>query len=120
MTAMWNFLSTVFGLLRFLANVVVGVIEGVLWLFHGTRRTVETATDAVHLARVVFGNGLTCPRGHPVPTFGTYQCSACGFTFEGSAWRCPNPECMAPVSPRTECPTCSLSVRNPCRVGSRR
>ncbi len=53
---------------------------------------------------------LRCVRSHAVPTYGLVRCSACGFTGEGSIWRCSN--CDARYG-HTSCPTCGLSVRNP-------
>ena len=64
----------------------------------------------------ILKRGLTCPRGHPVPTEGgVYSCSGCGFVYEGgSQWLCPNPECGA-STPYVNCPTCGLSVSSPFR-----
>ena len=51
-----------------------------------------------------------CVRGHVAPTYGLVRCNACGFTGEGSLWRCSN--CDARYG-HTPCPTCGLSIRNP-------
>ncbi|MBI5515265.1 MAG: hypothetical protein HY909_15920 [Deltaproteobacteria bacterium] len=53
---------------------------------------------------------VRCGRGHIAPTYGLVQCSACGFTGEGSIWRCSH--CDARYG-HTPCPTCGLSIRNP-------
>ena len=54
---------------------------------------------------------LCCPRGHEVPTRGqTYECTACGFVYEGSLLKCGNPECQSPVTSFVHCPECGLSV----------
>ena len=88
------------------AYLTVGWIPGValvaLALVGTVREFVGTAGE---LAPV-----LRCVRGHAVPTYGLVRCSACGFTGEGSIWRCSN--CDARYG-HTPCPTCGLSVRNP-------
>lgn len=66
-----------------------------------------------------FGQGLahmaTCPEGHEFATTGVQTCGACGWTWQGSIWRCTNPECPSPVTAFVGCPECGLSVRNPFR-----
>lgn len=67
----------------------------------------------VVLHRAVHGE-LRCELGHPVPTYGLYRCSSCGFTTASWAFRCPHCES---VFGHLRCPTCGRSVANPMMGG---
>jgi rubredoxin len=113
-----DLVSFLAGTLKLAWNVLVFPFEALLWLQYGSRHALNATADVVKLGRVAT-EGLFCPRDHPVPTVGTYECTACGFVYQGDVWVCPNPECPAPVATYVHCPTCSLSVRNPYRFGGR-
>ena len=104
-------------ILKLMGNAVLWAIEAVYWLWYIVNRAVATTADALHVLDVIH-EGLVCPRGHPVPTTGTFECKACGFVYEGSAFACPNPECPAPTATYCFCSTCGLSVPSPFRLGS--
>lgn len=103
--------------MKALVEVAVFLAENVFGLLRAVRRSVAAGLDALHNLPALTSGVLRCPRGHAVPTDGErYECTVCGFTYEGSVWVCGNPECGA-VTPYTDCPTCGLSVRSPYRWG---
>ncbi len=104
-------------ILKLMWNLVLGTIEAVFWAWYALTKSVATTADAIRLVKVE-SEGLFCPRGHPVPTTGTFECKACGFVYEGSAFACPNSECPAPTATYCFCPTCRLAVPSPYRLGS--
>jgi len=101
-------------------SLVVGVFEGVFWVFHALGQGLIISHDAIKARSTLHQGVLHCPRGHPIPTEGedqVFECQSCGYTYSGSVWQCQNPECGASITPYTDCPTCGLSVRNPYRLG---
>jgi len=101
---------------KLLIKLLLLAFEAVFWIFYFLRQLFFKGYDATKAARSVQGGSLRCPRGHEVPTEGVAECTECGYTWEGSLWRCPNPECGA-VTPFLDCPSCGLSVRSPYRIG---
>lgn len=100
-----------------IVSAVLVAIEAVLWVIYLAWSTGTKAVDAAGAAGSVKAGQLQCPRGHAVPlSSGTYECSACKFTYIGSILKCGNPECGA-TTPYINCPECGLSVRNPYRWG---
>lgn len=111
-------MNLVIKFLRLLFSVVLVVIEGGFWIIHGLLWAIGIGKDVVKSRRSMDDGVLHCPRGHEVPLEGqVYECSACGYVYEGSFLRCPNPECQAQITSYINCPTCGLSVRNPYRFG---
>lgn len=102
--------------LRYLLSTALLASEGLWWLFHLGRRALAIATDTLASRHRLTQGGVRCPEGHSFSTEGTYTCSSCRFTYQGSIWRCANPECHAGTA-FANCPTCRLSVRNPYRLG---
>ena len=110
-----------------LADLAVALLDvamqALFWLWHGLAQAVVIIHDAVLARRTMKGGRLHCPRGHEIPLDLTddpdlvLTCEACGFSYAGSALHCSNPECLAPITPYLNCPTCGLSVRNPYRWG---
>lgn len=113
-------LKTTWTLLRLVIWVALLLVEGCFWLGAFMFGAGVTVMDIVKAIRSRRDGVLRCPRGHEVPTTGgVYECTACGWVWEGdSMLRCPNPECQAPT-PYVNCPEagCGLSVRNPWRWG---
>lgn len=85
------------------------------WGAHAAGKGVGLAYDLAKAPSVEDGD-VRCPRGHLVPTMGIWRCATCDYIWEGSGWLCPNKNCRAPTS-HLNCPECSLSVRNPYRLG---
>lgn len=81
---------------------IPGAVLVVVALVGTLRSFAQTARELAPVIR--------CAHGHTVPTYGLVRCSACGFTSEGSVWRCSN--CDARYG-HTPCSTCGLSIRNP-------
>src|SRR5262245_26183669 len=100
--------------LKLLFGLAVLAVEVVCWFVVGIGYTLRLTGEVIGARRRLAG-GLHCPRGHSVPIFGTYECGRCHIRYEGSVWRCPNPECHA-VTPYASCPVCRLGVRNPYRL----
>ena len=87
------------------------------WLLHLSRHAATKTLDAAK-ATPALAAGLRCPNGHAVPTDNiTCTCSACGYTYVGSVFRCANPECFSRSAAFTDCPICGLSTRSPYRWG---
>jgi len=106
-----------FGLLRLAVHLALLALETVLWIGLALWGLIVRIKDGHSAFASVKGGSLRCPKGHAVPlSGGTYECSACGFTYQGSILRCGNPECRA-ITPFVNCPECGLSVRNPFRWG---
>ncbi len=104
-------------IVRFVWQVLVAVIAGCIWLVRFLVRAVLVVVDACAALRSVRGGELRCVRGHVIQTEGaTWECSRCGFRWEGSAWMCANPECGA-TTPYLNCADCGLSRRSPFRWG---
>lgn len=100
------------GLIALFAAAVLAVLR---WLWALT----VAIYDIVLSRRTVEGGLLVCPRGHGFESEAeglVFECGACKFVYEGSMFRCPNPECGA-TTPYVNCPTCGLSVRSPYRWG---
>lgn len=93
------------------------VVEAGLWAGHLTAGAVAVGSDAFRAYRRRQGAIVRCPRGHETNTEGTFECAACAFVYEGSAWFCENIECPAPITVHLPCTTCGLSIRNPWRLG---
>lgn len=107
----------VWGFALLMWRLAVLAVEALLWCIFGARQLSTWAHDARRGYRSLSG-GFHCPAGHPIATDDVaLRCDACGFTYRGSIWRCPNPECRLPSS-FVDCPTCGRSVRNPYRLGS--
>lgn len=112
------------GLIRFIIRVagiavglLVALVEVGFWVLGITKGILIRLFDFAIARRSMRGGKLHCPKGHEVPMEGqTWECDACGWTWEGEGWRCRNPECTAPVAPFTNC-WCGLSVRSPYRWG---
>lgn len=100
-------------MLTVMVGLLVSAVEGVCWLIFGIGQTLHLTGEVIDARRRLAG-GLHCERGHIVPTVGTWECGLCHFRWEGSVWRCANPECHA-VTSFIPCPVCRLSVRNPFR-----
>ena len=98
-------------------GILVFFIEVILWTLSLLRAFVFKLFDYSKARRSFSKGELTCPQGHTIPTEDEiYECTECGFTYTGSIWFCPNPECQA-TTPYVNCPECRLSVRNPYRWG---
>jgi hypothetical protein len=93
--------------IRLMLKLLLWTIE-TLWL--GLRACVRGVWLTLHLPRA-FQKEVRCPRGHRVPTYGTYACGRCGARYEGAAFAlCPS--CGA-LARHVTCPTCGLSVKDP-------
>ncbi len=117
-----RFLSTLLkfalGMVRLAFKVCVLLVEGAFWTRLVARGAKDVLVDATRGLPALTGAPLECPEGHLFdPEGAVYRCEACGWTYRGSPWTCPNPECSASTSPYTNCPICGLSVRNPARWG---
>lgn len=104
-------------LVRIAFRLAVGLAELLFWTNHLLRQLGLKAGDA-GAAIATSPKGVWCPRGHAVDDRGTWQCEACGWVYDGSAWLCPNPECGA-TTPYLACGTCGRAVRSPYRWGDR-
>lgn len=114
----WRVLRVAWRLTRLVIGVVLVVLECVFWLIAILYGVIFTGYDVTKAIRSWRQGVLRCPRGHEIPTRGqTYECSACGFVYEGSMLKCGNPECQSPVTSYVNCPECGLSARNPWRWG---
>ncbi|TAK31191.1 MAG: hypothetical protein EPO40_05685 [Myxococcaceae bacterium] len=92
--------------LALVAYLALGWIPGVVLVLLALVGTLRALAST---ARELAPHAL-CGRGHVTPTYGLVRCSACGFTGEGSVWRCSH--CDAAYG-HTPCSTCGLSIRNP-------
>jgi rubredoxin len=111
-------MSRFLGCLKFCFNLVVLLVEAVLWIFQIVFWLGRIIRDCLHARASMADDELHCPRGHVIPLRGqVYECSACGWTYEGELLRCMNPECSSPDTSFINCPECGLSVRNPYRYG---
>lgn len=100
---------------KIVISSLVLLFEGVCWFVVGISNTIHLISEVVGAQRRLSGGNLQCPRGHVVPTEGmVWECESCGFRWQGSVWRCENPECHA-ITPFVRCFTCRVSVRNPYR-----
>lgn len=90
--------------------------EATFWAGHVGKNAVVKSVDLYRACRTMTTDALVCPKGHTIPTTGVFECRACGFVYQGSAFQCQNPECRATTS-YLNCPECHLSVRNPFRWG---
>jgi len=112
-------MKLVFRILGIALKLVLVGIEAIFWIIHSVLWIVGIGKDVAKASHSLEDGILHCPRGHEVQLEGqVYECSACGYVYEGSFLRCPNPECQAPVTSFVNCPTCGLSVRNPYRYGA--
>ena len=68
----------------------------------------------IGLAALMNRDSLPCPAcGDEVSLVGRWECSWCGFVFDGFAFaRCPSMGCGA-VPPFIECQSCGLTISNP-------
>lgn len=63
--------------------------------------------------RDVFAEVRPCPRGHPTPMYGVYECR-CGALHEG--WIFARCRVCGQSAGWTPCSTCGLPIRSPFRV----
>lgn len=98
------------------SSLFVAFLEGFIWLGHGLKQFILIGGDAWRARPTLLSGTYRCPAGHLIDTDTVSECQACGFRYQGSLWRCANPECQA-ITPFTNCPTCALSLRNPWRWG---
>lgn len=85
------------------------------WGAHAAGKGAALAYDWAKAPQVE-GGDVRCPRDHVLPTIAIWRCASCDYVWEGSGWICPNRNCGAATS-HLNCPECSLSVRNPYRLG---
>lgn len=94
------------------------VLAKMLWLaFYavvGVVRLPRAIVGLGHALVAVVTGGVRCTCGNNVPLSGTFVCTGCDFTYEGSAFSCPNPDCPAPSASDATC-ACGLSVQSPFR-----
>lgn len=102
-------LKLAFVCLRFFAKAIVA-IAAAAW------RGCFVAADAAHSRHLVRGQLLRCPRGHLTPLHGVFECTKCGYVYDGTVLKCANPECHATTA-HVACSVCGLSIRSPYRWG---
>ncbi len=95
-------------------RLLIWVFEGIFWLLALNYRAADYLTQIMWASMTPDPDHIVCPKGHRIETYGTFQCEACGFIYEGNVFQCRNPECKA-TTPHIRCPECGLSVSNPYR-----
>ncbi len=112
-------LRFLFRLVKLLFALSLLTAELVVWIAAAVRAVLSLAAQSMAIAFRLRTRTLRCPRGHVIPVHSeTYdvECGSCGYVYQGSLLRCPNPECLAATSPFVACPECGLSTNNPFRV----
>lgn len=97
-------------------TVVVAFAKVVSWSLVSAWKGWFVVHDLAHARHRIHGQFLICPRGHQSPIHGVFECSRCGYVYEGTALICGASECRATTT-HTSCVVCGLSIRNPFRAG---
>lgn len=107
--------------LAWIIKVPAAIMEGFFWVLQIIFWVIRIIIHRRHAKNATQDGELRCPRGHLIPTHGTWECTSCSFVYVGSPWLCPNPECPQPFCSHVQCPEpgCGLSQRNPHRYGGR-
>ncbi len=117
MSRLANTVRWTVAVVRFVAGATVLAVESLLWGAFALITLRGYVLDVRRARRSLGGGRFHCPVGHVVPTEELLiECAVCNFRYEGSIWKCANPECGA-TTPFVSCPTCSRSCRNPYRFG---